>query len=222
VLPPRALPPALLLACLAACENQTVSPDREYTLVLDKPRVVEKNPFAVAPEDAVDREFLWLQALDRSDVGDAVAPDIERALFGEELALSLADLYVELWHDGGPLARALLHALRDCDANAVIRFGAPLVLAAAEIEPLCDWPLELRYLEGDPRGRAAAELLRDHLREACSGAAHDALRAIVAEHGLVLRPVAAFPYSADVGNLSPLMLVVQPGGQALAERGSEF
>jgi hypothetical protein len=218
--PLRALPLALLASCLVGCGGETDSPDAGPGAIAPaKPRAV-----AVVPRDA-DGEFLWLQALDRSEVGDPVAPDIERAVFGEELALGLEDLYVELWHDGGALAQRLFDLVRDCDADARIRFGAPLVVARSELDPMSEAAIELRYLTIDPRGRAAAELLRDHLRTACSGAAHDALRAVFAEHGLALRAVPAFPYSGDTRNRSHLVLLVQPGPTvtgALGERSSEL
>jgi hypothetical protein len=206
MIPFRSLPPALLFAGLCAC-NQAVDPEREYTRMLDQPKVVDGNPNEVPPENRVDVQFTWLQALDRSDVGDAVAPGIESELFGGVQALALEDLYVELWHDGGSHAQRLLDGVRDCDANAVIHFGRPLLVAASELEPPSDWPCELRYLESDPRGRAAAELLRDHLRDGCTGPARAAVRSIVEQHGLVLRPVAELQYAGNPGNLSPLVLL---------------
>ena len=189
--------------------------------MLDDPKVVDGDPFEVPPENRVDVQFQWLQALDRSDVGDAVAPGIEDALFGGVGKLALEDLYVELWYDGGSQAQRLLDGVRDCDANAVIRFGRPLLVAASELEPASDWPCELRYLEGDPRGRAAAELLRDHLRDGCTGDARAVVRSIVDEHGLVLRPVAEFRYAADPGHQSALALVFTAPRRTLAGGGEQ-
>jgi hypothetical protein len=109
--------------------------------------------------------------------------------------------------------------VRDCDANAAIRFGRPLLVAGAELEPPSDWPCELRYLESDPRGRAAAELLRDHLRDGCNGPARAAVRSIVEDHGLVLRPVAEFLYAGDPGQQSALALVFTAPRRTLAAGG---
>jgi hypothetical protein len=212
----RTLALALSLAGLGACSESI--DEREYTLVLNDPMVVDGNPFEVPPENRVDVQFQWLQALDRSDVGDAVAPGIEDALFGAG-TLALEDLYVELWYDGGSQAQRLLDGVRDCDADAAIRFGRPLLVAASELEPPSDSPCELRYLEADPRGRAAAELLRDHLRDGCTGDARAVVRSIVDEHGLVLRPVAELRYAADPGQQSALALVFTAPRRTLAGGG---
>jgi len=214
----RALLP---LACLlAACTNETVSEDREYSYQIEEVKVVERNPLEPDPTQPPELEYQWLQAFDRADIGDEVDLALGEDLLAPSFEARLEDLYVELWHDGAKGARRLLDGLRNCDRDAAIRFGPAVFVQATELVPQSEWPLELRYVEGDPHGRQAAELLRDHLRSTCYGDARERVREIVDRHGLVLRPVPELDHVEDPGGRIPLVLVLSPA-LALAD-GSDL
>lgn len=199
---PRACALALPLLA-AACQQET-----DVTLQMDEVQVVERRPGSREPEDAYELEYHWLQAFDRSEIGDEV--DVGRAgdLFDQPLELRLEDVHLEVWHDGNPTAEGLLAGLRDCDTEAQVQFGRTLLMHPSEIDPPSIAPLELRFVESDPDGRAAAELLRDHYAGNCPGEAWERVRGVVEEYGLFLRPVAALEYTEEHGTRTPLVLVL--------------
>ena len=198
-----ALPLAALIP-IASCMDEP-----EFVDQFDEVKVVERRPGSLLPEDEVEIDYGWLEAFDRSDVGDEV--DLGSELLGGRPALALEDLHVELWHDGAPGARGLLEGLRGCDGQARVHFGRPLLVQASEIAPPSEWALEVRYREDDPDGCAAAELLRDQLRESCDPEARELVREVVDRYGMVLRPVEDLPYTEDHGNRIPLVVLLSPG-----------
>ena len=202
--------PLCMAAALLAASCGDSQGDREYTHILDEVKVVERTPGTPDPEEEAELEYHWLQAFDRSDVGDDVDLDLGDGLFGDDFELRLEDLYVELWHDGAAGAKRLLRGIRDCDTHAAIRFGKPMFVQANELDPPSEWPFEVRYLEGDEMGLQAAELLRDHLRNSCDEDARELVREVIDEYGMVLRAVPALDYADDPGQRIALVLVLAP------------
>lgn len=199
---------AARLALAAALVGVSCSRSPDYVDQFDEVTVVERRPGSLLPEDSTELDYGWLEAFDRSDIGDEV--ELDEELFEGRLALALEDLYVELWHDGTEGARGLLEGLRRCDRDARVRFGAPLFVEAGEVDPPSEWALEVRYLESDPDARTAAELLRDQLRESCDAEARELVREAVDRYGMVLRPVPSLPYTEDHGNRIPLVVLLAP------------
>lgn len=204
--PPLPLACVLALPWLAsACQEEA-----EFALQMDEVQVVERRPGSQDPEEAFQLEYHWLQAFDRSDIGDEVDVALAGDVFEQALELRLEDVHLEIWHDGAATAEGLLAGLRDCDTGAQVQFGRTLLMHPSEIDPPSIAPLELRYLESDPDGLAAAELLRDHYARNCDGEAWERVRGVVEQYGLMLRPVAELAYTEEHGYRTPLVLVLTP------------